>query len=215
MNEKNKKLCDFSHLEESDFDLLDTYLENKKYLFFDMDGTILNSEPLHYEVVQNLCGNHQIPSMEETYGMADQEVFPLIKEALGLDHLDQYLERKNAALVKLIGQSQANNIRHRNITKLLNRLIEKGHKLALVTASQFEVTHPLLEHCDLKKYFEIIITEKEVDKGKPNPAPYLMAQNYFNAKSEECLIFEDSPTGIKAAQDAEIDYIVVKWFEGE
>ncbi|RZF22898.1 HAD family phosphatase [Halobacteriovorax vibrionivorans] len=211
----NRELCDFLHLEDSDIDLLDTYTKEKKYIFFDMDGTILNSEPLHYQVVQKLCGNNEIPSMEETFGMSDEEVYPLIQNALGLASLEEFLELKNSALIGLIGQSDPNNIRHRNIRKLLESLTSKGLKLALVTASQYEVTHPLLEHCELKKYFEIIITEREVEKGKPNPEPYLMAQNHFNAKSEECLIFEDSPTGIRAAQSSGIDYIVVKWFEGE
>ncbi|MFG1500213.1 HAD-IA family hydrolase [Halobacteriovorax sp. XZX-3] len=215
MNMIGKKLSDFSVLNEAVIEEILAIAKTRPYIFFDMDGTILNSEPLHYEVVKSLCQGKKIPSMEETYGMSDGEVFPMIQEALGLNHLDEYLTKKNEALVKLIGQSDANNIRHRNIHSLLKRLKDSDIRLALVTASQYEVTHPILKHCELDCYFEKIITEREVDKTKPDPAPYLLAQDFFKAQTHECLIFEDSPTGIEAAQRAGIDHVVVKWFEGE
>ncbi|MGI4994215.1 HAD family hydrolase [Halobacteriovorax sp. GFR7] len=215
MNSIGKKISNFSVLDSSVIDEILAIAKTRPYIFFDMDGTILDSEPLHYEVVKNLCNGKKIPTMEDTYGMSDGEVFPMIKEALGLNSLEEYLVKKNEALVELIGQSDASNIRHRNIQELLNRLRDSGTRLALVTASQYEVTHPILKHCELDGYFEKIITEREVDYTKPNPAPYLLAQDFFKAQTHECLIFEDSPTGIEAAQRAGIDHVVVKWFEGE
>lgn len=215
MNLIGKCLSNFNVLDSNTIALITEMTKSRPYIFFDMDGTILNSEPLHYEVVKKLCHGKPIPTMEETYGMPDCDVFPLIKEVLGLNTLEEYLEKKNEALVELIGESDANQIKHKNIHALLDTLKDSGSRMALVTASQYEVTYPILKHCNLDQYFEKIITEREVTNTKPNPEPYLLAKDFFKAQTNECLIFEDSPTGIKAAENSGIDHIVVKWFEGE
>ncbi len=208
-------LNNFSILNDETIEEIVGYASSYNFIFFDMDGTILNSEPLHYQIIKGYCTRGEAPTMEDIYGIADENVFPLISQVCELSSKEEYITRKNEDLVELIGQSDPNIIRHKNIQKLLNRLKQEGKKLALVTASQYEVTHPLLKQCELDSYFEIIITEREVEKSKPDPAPYLLAQSFFKANTSECLIFEDSPTGVQAAKNAGIDHFIVKWFEGE
>lgn len=58
--------------------------------------------------------------------------------------------------------------------------------------------------------FDIIICGEDVSKGKPNPEVYETALKKLNISSNEALVFEDSEIGMKAAENANINYVKIK-----
>ena len=67
----------------------------------------------------------------------------------------------------------------------------------------------IISKAPLDKYFDLIYTREDVAKIKPNPEVYLKAMQAFNAKPEECIVFEDSLVGIKAAKNAGLKTVAI------
>ena len=116
------------------------------------------------------------------------------------------------------------NIKKENYSKYLNEIVVNYNlvdmlkklklycKIALVTTASKKNTYELLEQFDLLELFDLIITQNDVINSKPNPECYLKAIDFFGFKKEECVIFEDSKTGIEAAKRAGIQYFIVTGF---
>ncbi len=98
------------------------------------------------------------------------------------------------------------------VETLLQEIKENEFSLGLVTSSERVITHALLEKSGYKKYFDLIITLQDVKDPKPHPGPYIMAMQQLNIGRLECVIFEDSPTGLRAALDSGCRSIKVDWW---
>lgn len=98
-----------------------------------------------------------------------------------------------------------------NLVEMLKQLKAKC-KIALVTTASKKNTYDILQQFNLIELFDLIITQDDVNNSKPNPECYLKAVKYFQCNKNECLIFEDSKTGIEAAKRARIQYFVVTGF---
>ena len=82
---------------------------------------------------------------------------------------------------------------------ILNEARELGIKTALVTASYRVLAEALLERNGFVKYFDLVVTADDVKETKPFPEPYLKAADEFGLKSLDCLVFEDSNTGVTSS----------------
>ena len=93
---------------------------------------------------------------------------------------------------------------------MLDILVEKGIPFALATASPIENIMFYLNDLGLKKWFTLdrIVYEEGKLPSKPNPAFYIEAARRIGLTPEECLIVEDSPTGIQAAINARAEGII-------
>jgi HAD superfamily hydrolase (TIGR01509 family) len=82
-------------------------------------------------------------------------------------------------------------------------LADEEKKIAVVTNANGESTRMLLEHLDLMKYLDVLITNNDVVNPKPHPEPYvraLMSLSRLGCSLDECIIFEDSAVGLEAAR---------------
>ncbi len=86
------------------------------------------------------------------------------------------------------------------------------YKTALVTTASKQNTYELLQNFKLESLFDLILTREDVTKNKPDPEGYIRAMECFDAKPEECVIFEDSDVGIEAAQKTKATVFVVKGY---
>ena len=75
-------------------------------------------------------------------------------------------------------------------------------KTSICTSNSRKLTEVFLEARDINKYFDIIVTSKEVTNGKPAPDIYLHAADLLGVDYGRCLVFEDLPAGIIAGRDA-------------
>ncbi|MBQ7896469.1 MAG: HAD family phosphatase [Oscillospiraceae bacterium] len=79
------------------------------------------------------------------------------------------------------------------------RAIKPQYHIALVTTASRTNVERILSHFGLSDIFDALVTREDVVKSKPDPSCYLLAMERFGAEKENCIIFEDSPSGIKAA----------------
>ena len=100
--------------------------------------------------------------------------------------------------------------------KLLNGLQEildsakaKGIKMAIGSAAMRQNVNFILDHLNLHQYFDAIVSADDVILSKPHPETFLKAATLLNTAPQDCLVFEDSPKGIQAAQKANMDCFVL------
>ena len=115
-----------------------------------------------------------------------------VEELLDFDDLFRCEYFKNLHDLKL----------NEGVLTLLQALRLSGMKLAVATSSSTTLAHVLLERCGILSLFDSVVTTAEAGKSKPFPDVYLMAARNIGAEAGNCLVFEDSPNGLKAAQSA-------------
>lgn len=97
------------------------------------------------------------------------------------------------------------------LSELLYSLKDK-YKIALVTTASKENTFDILEQFDMTVLFDLILTHEDVSKSKPDPEGYIKAMEYFEVRPDECVVFEDSDTGVEAAVRSGVQCFVVKGY---
>jgi HAD superfamily hydrolase (TIGR01509 family) len=93
--------------------------------------------------------------------------------------------------------------------KLLEMAHATGCKLGLATHTGCRQTHHILEVLGLEDRFDFVATQDDVDHGKPDPEIYLLVSNQLDVPPGDCLVIEDSPSGVKAALAARMWCIAV------
>ena len=116
-------------------------------------------------------------------------------------------DKKKKAYSKYLDKAVVN----KGLVELI-KTSKREYKIALVTTASKQNTDDILDKFKLRELFDIVLTHEDITHSKPNPEGFLKAMNYFNAKPEECIIFEDSGVGIEAAQKTGATVFVAKGF---
>ncbi|MCI8662886.1 MAG: HAD family phosphatase [Hungatella sp.] len=182
-----------------------------KLIMVDLDGTLFDTREVNYMAYQEAVGQFGYKIDYKYYcehgnGRHYMDFLPQITTK-NSDTLCEMHRRKKQAYSKYMGKARINN----RLVDLL-RLSKKEYKIALVTTASKENTYELLQKFDLKELFDLILTNEDVVKVKPDPEGYLKAIRYFGAGPEECIVFEDSEVGIEAASKAGILCFAVNGF---
>jgi len=171
-------------------------------VIFDMDGVLVDGEPLHFETVNELLGregksislDQYKPYMGTKTGWADmiadfglsqpREYYsPIYRELV----LARYRERSSALPGAL---------------SIVTALRMSNQRLALASSSIRPWVEACLEKIGLGSAFEAIVTGSEIENGKPDPEIYLLAAEKLGVDPKRCLAFEDAPAGIESARRA-------------
>ncbi|MCD4759690.1 HAD family phosphatase [archaeon] len=170
-----------------------------KALLIDLDGTLVReTEELDEIVMTKILKKYHIKKSIEFNGYnLDQYFNLLIKDKkLAKKIKKEFLESYHKLLIKT--KLQIN-------PEIVNVLIKnKGQRLGLVTSNSKKITNLILNKIGMINLFEVVITGEDVKNHKPHPEPYLKALQLMNLSSSDCLVFEDSAIGVKAALDAGI-----------
>lgn len=179
-------------------------------LFFDMDGTLFQTEEMHGEVLRHMAKDWGIrppfpPDEVETRlkGLSDPQVVELARSWQGFPPemtTEQFVQEKNRRLLRLIPTLPKAKWSSIALEHLLKEAKAQGLALALVTSSEDVITACLLKAAGLGQIFDVIITLQNVQRPKPHPEPYLRAMLALNVGPRETLIFEDSTPGLEAAR---------------
>jgi HAD superfamily hydrolase (TIGR01509 family) len=180
-----------------------------KALFFDMDGTLLDSEKYHTQAFLKIGRDHKIvpPHSPEVIhgllvGRADHLVYEVVKHWPGFPahwSVRDFVNAKNENLLSILKSVPIESFLPAAIVSLLAEAKNAGMTLALVTSSERVVTEELLRMGNVDHYFSLVITRDDVPKHKPDPYPYLKALELTGHEATEVMIFEDSEVGIEAA----------------
>ena len=177
-----------------------------KAFIFDMDGVIVNSEPIHYRLIKKTYGKFGIGFDHEEHkkvtGMSylqiwqrfiDMHKIPSTKEELNEVHtVDLLDEIKNSPEVEI----------SKGVPEFIEDLCKNGIKLAVASSANRQIIEAVLERFNLRDKFQAVVSGEELPKSKPDPAVFIKALEELKVNSHEALIVEDSTNGIKAAKGA-------------
>ena len=174
-------------------------------VIFDIDGTIVDNMHLHAEAFGVFAERHGLPPLTShdrarLDGRRNSEIFPILfKREVARDEWLAYENEKEGLYREL---SKGRLLPMRGLHALIARLNEDQIPMALATsAPKPNVDHTLAE-LGLQDAFPIIVRGDEVARGKPAPDVFLEAARRLGIDAASCLVFEDAPMGIEAAQAA-------------
>lgn len=174
-----------------------------KALFFDMDGTLVNSEPLHEKAWCDTLERFELSLASDWFhqwtGSTDFYLLQGIMEEFGIDlDVEGLLDEKRNRFLDIARESP---LLFDGVKEGLDYL-NSYFPIIMVTSSSRISAENVLKWSDMEKYFDTIITFNDVENPKPHPEPYLKAARFLNLSPESCLAFEDSLSGIKSAKTA-------------
>ena len=180
-------------------------------ILFDMDGVVVNSEPLHKQAFEDVFKHYDIKLTDDDFkmhfvGKTDERGLEGYSAHSNLQ-LDtaEFIEKKVKTYHKLASKSL---VAYPGLVELVRELSNQV-PLALVTGSLRTETDLVLNTLDIDDCFDIIVTADDVEEGKPSPEGYLRAVGLLSKDPEECVVIEDSPAGVSAANEAGIHCIAV------
>lgn len=186
---------------------LKTLLMPLDAVIFDMDGTIVNSEPLHARaaviVLKSLGINIDLEScLHRFYGMTDTAVLKITCPTLNDTEIEKAIAQKNIHLIQLFNKLTSNE-KEQFITPglfdLLKFLKKEKKQMAVVSASEDIIVNETLKCFNIHPYIDLQMGRGQTKLTKPHPEPYLEGMKRLNAHPLKTLIFEDSPTGLESA----------------
>jgi beta-phosphoglucomutase len=179
---------------------------SKQYAaIFDMDGTLVDNNPYHFTAWKNLFAKYGRPEVtEELYNQKLSGVagMPIMREFFG-----EYTEDEMQAMF----EEKSRNYREafapfakpiNGLERFLTDLQEAHFKLAVATSAAVNNIDFVMSHVHIRQYFEVIIDGPRVSKPKPHPQIFLKAAHDLGMRPEDCVVFEDSLSGVKAANAA-------------
>jgi len=202
-------------------------------MVFDMDGTLVQTERLkalsYALAVLDLCPNEiteaiVIDAFTDVVGRSRRDVAISLVERFGLEdaagaRMAEFgVSAPWQALVQLRLRYYSEMMRDPQVlheyqwphnVALLQQARDTGCKTGLATISACAQARFVLDALDLADAFDFVATRDDVDHGKPDPAIYDLVSRELHVAPVECLVIEDSPSGVKAALAAQMWCIVV------
>jgi len=180
---------------------------------FDLDGTLVDSMPLHlraWEVALHRVGL-SVP-FDETYfyslgGVPTLESAVIFAQHYGLTFDPHALvEEKELLYLAMLPE-----VRVIEPVADFARRVARTHPVAIVTGGGPEIALPALDATGLRSLFPVVITPQDVapGRGKPSPDMFLLAAERLGAAASQCLVFEDALPGVDAARAAGMQVVMV------
>ncbi|MFY9426234.1 MAG: HAD family phosphatase [Caldicoprobacterales bacterium] len=172
---------------------------------FDMDGVIIDSEPLHFESDKMVMREFGVELTDEELnryvGVANPQMWIELKDKYSIDlSVDELIEMQHMNKLKLLEDNQLETIR--GIDELITDLQRKGIAVALASSSNMEFIQLVLKKLGITECFQVIVSGDDVEKGKPEPDIFLKAAELLKVRPQDCIVLEDSAHGVNAAKRA-------------
>ena len=181
-------------------------------VIFDWDGTLADTRKVivtsFHKTLKEIDIDVNSDYIERRIGIGASETFREIlkskKNQIDETLINSLVNRKSQIQIQL-----ANEVRLFEGAKELLELFQGKVQLALASMNNRDVINHLLEIHNLKKYFKVVITAERVTKSKPDPEIFLKTAQALSVNSNECVVFEDSIFGVKAAKLAGMACIAI------
>ena len=189
-----------------------TNLADGLALIFDMDGVIVDSNPLHREAWTKFNRRYGLETtdamLERMYGRRNDQI---VRDFFGGGLAPEEVAARGAAkeeLYRELASGRIEEILVPGLRPFLDRY--RDAPLAVASNAEPENVNFLLDRAGLRSYFRAVVDGQQVIHPKPHPEIYLRAAELLNIAPSNCVVFEDSLTGITAARAAGMRVIGVR-----
>jgi HAD superfamily hydrolase (TIGR01509 family) len=184
-----------------------------KAVIFDMDGVIINSEPLHFMVDKLILEKMGIDEKEDYLdkfvGFTNPEMWKQIKQEKAIDSsIEDLINFQVRTKIEFLNSNDFFPIS--GISDLLLLLQDNGFKMAVASSSPKEFIQAVLKKLNIENYFSVILSAEEVKNGKPKPDIFIKTIEMLNVDRKNCFIIEDSKSGVTAAKSANVKCVGFK-----
>lgn len=177
-------------------------------VIFDMDGVIVDTEPVHYFAYRQHFKHLNIDVTDEMYatftGNSTKNVYQRLRETFQLlDEVDGLVDYKRELFNNAFDEKEDLDLLP-GVLDLIKDLHGNGIQLVLASSSAKVTIGRIFRRFDLYQYFSHIVSGEDFPKSKPHPAIFEKAALLSGSPKEQCIVIEDSTNGIKAAKVAGI-----------
>lgn len=183
-----------------------------KAIIFDMDGVIIDSEPLWRRAMIQSFTEVGIPFSDEhcriTTGLRFKEVAEFWFKKHGINHIsvdgfDELVINRLCDLIKQEGKPM------KGVREALHFFKEKGFKIGIGTSSNNKLMNAVVEVLNINHYFDVLCSAEHMTYGKPHPQVYLTCAEKLGINPLHCLVIEDSVNGIIAGKAAQMKVVAI------
>ncbi len=175
-----------------------------KAVLFDMDGVLIDAKDWHYEALNKALGLFGM----EINRYDHLSAFDGLPTKVKLQKLSKrfYLPESLHPFINEVKQSYTAELIHQRCHPMfhheyaLSKLHQEGYKIAVCSNSIRKTIELMMEKAELMPYIDMIVSNEDVVKSKPDPEMYTTTINRFGLKPEECVVVEDNPNGIQAGR---------------
>ncbi len=175
-----------------------------KYAFiFDMDGVIVDSNPIHKEALERFCKKHgyelsEQDLREKIYGRTNRDWLRNLFGELDEETIKVFAHEKEALFRSLYSGIEPLN----GLIEFLDRLEKLNVSRAIATSAPRANVDFTLDKTNTRRYFRTILDDSFVTEGKPNPQIYLRSAEALGFSPANCIVLEDSLSGVQAGKRA-------------
>ncbi|MFP4556914.1 MAG: HAD family hydrolase [Bacteroidales bacterium] len=177
----------------------------QKAVIFDMDGVIVNNHHYHVKAWREFCAKKNIPFNEQEFrkryfGKNNHDILSglLNKDVSDNDVIS--LGEAKEALYREIYQPHIKPVE--GLEELLKALKDAGMSLAVATSARKPNLDFVVKSLKIEHYFDVMVDASMVKKSKPDPEIFLKSAFQMDVEPHDCIVFEDSVSGINAAKAA-------------
>ncbi|MGM9698620.1 MAG: HAD family hydrolase [Prevotella sp.] len=174
--------------------------KNFKAALFDLDGVVFDTEPQYTKFWGAQCREFRPDRPGLEHEIKGQTLVQILD-----NHFGGELKAKQDLIVERLNEYEKHMdfIFVKDFVPFIRQLREKGVKTAVVTSSNLDKMNAVYRKCeDFKSLFDAILTSEDFEHSKPHPDCYQKAAQRFDAKVDECIVFEDSFNGLKSGRAA-------------
>ncbi len=170
-------------------------------LIFDMDGVLIDSNPLHREAwteYNRRYGVQTTPAMlERMYGKRNDDI---VRDYFGESLSAEEVHRRGAEKEKLYREMVGGRV-EQVLVRGIRNFLERYRQAPMALASNAEPPNVqfLLDRAGLRPYFRVVLDGSQVSRPKPDPEIYRLAATRLGVDPVNCIVFEDSLSGVQAA----------------
>ncbi|WP_432194986.1 HAD family hydrolase [Streptomyces sp. bgisy027] len=183
-------------------------------VIFDLDGTLVDSEPNYFEAGRQVLAEHGVPDFtwadhERYVGISTLETVTLWKREYGLRAcVEELLAAKNRRYLEL---ARTATRAYPEMRKFVELLAAEGVPMAVASGSSFEAITAILAGTGLDAQLRTVVSADEVAHGKPAPDVFLEAAARLGAAPADCVVVEDAAPGATAAHAAGMRCIAIPY----
>ena len=175
------------------------------YIIFDMYGVLLDSEPMHQEIIYETFQLEGIP-FDKAYiqtltGMSAFPMWEKVKhDAQRSESVEELIKFHRDYFFKRLPEVKVPLVPH--VKDVLEKFKNEGKHLSLASSSGRKLIDIFTQQTNIAHYFEVIMSGDDVQYSKPNPEIFLKVAQWYGLPATQFTVIEDSTNGIKAAKSA-------------